>query len=342
MTDTASTCHLEDKPKQAAALTPCSECPWRQSNTGRKHVYNIYSDDQFTRNWRGIAVDGKFFGCHLFDGDAHRVPPESQAMGYKKAVDIGGRKECAGAVAMIRRELQILASYDSHEEYIKARPVGLTQRALVTIKERMAGNLAPELRFPIHGNDDLVDPMGRVDTDSPNWKYSREALAELSIVLHANLALQCECPVCTEHTTVHRPKELTTVTGDTVEVDEELHELLDAMNSAGIRTVSSCVNLADALEQLWPEQKLALLQKTFEGGLHYRDTIARRAAYIRFNNSTVPAKAFVMFAAKIPGVEVNSLVAMTQMEFPPAAIPHLTTLAKKLKTAAEHAVRKRR
>ncbi len=325
-----SACMIDALPKLPAATKACSECPWRKSNTDREHYNNQYSTEEFTRLWRSIAIDGDFFGCHLFDAEVHPVPEVSQAMGYQKPADIGARRECAGMVAVIRRELRIAATYDDHEKYLEARPVGLSLKAFQRLKQRIDGDVLPELRFsPDEDESDVADPVERVDQKSLSWKFSREGLADLSITLEALNGSTCECPVCSNHTTVHTPKNLTTADGDTVPVDEELHGLLTAMTQAGIRTIDSCINIADALDKLHPSRKPVLLRAP-AGKLNYRNMILQEAAHIRFNNTGTAARAFEAVAAKTPDIEVSKHGLMTQIVFQPVHIPVLTVYAEGL------------
>ena len=314
------TCTIDSLPRLPAAAKACSECPWRKSNADREHFNNQYSTQEFTRLWRSIAVDGKFFGCHLFDADVHPVPSESLAMGYQKPADIGARRECAGMVAVIRRELRIVANYEDHEKYLEARPAGLSRKAFQQLKQRINGDLLPELRFASDEDEsDVADPMERVDQTSWEWLLSGEGQVDLLVTLEAINGSTCECPVCTNHAVVHPSKELKLPDGTTVPVDQELHELLAGMVDAGIQTVDSCIDMAEALDRLWPDRKSALLRAP-AGKLNYRNMIMQRAAHIRFNNTSMPAKAFQGAAEKTYGVEVSVSGIMTQIVFQPAHI----------------------
>ena len=131
---------------------------------------------------------------------------------------------------------------------------------------------------------------------------------------------------------MHPTKTLATVSGEPVEVDEELHGLLQAMNTAGIRTTGSCINFADGLDQLDPGRK-PIFARAPEGALNYRDVILGSAAYIRLNNTDVAAQAFLKFAARLPDVKLSQYRIMSQIVFPPARIPQLAELAHKIETA---------
>lgn len=326
MTD-PKTCTIDNLPRKAAAATPCSECPWRKSNADRPHFNNQYSTEEFTRLWRSIAVDGNFFGCHLMDADYHPVPAESLAMGYQKPADIGARRECAGALAVVRRELKLLNDYDTHEDYIAARPVGLSKKALDVLLSRSKGELEPALRFASNEDEtDVADPMERVNTSLIQWQVSRNKAADLLAAMEAFGGSQCDCKVCTNHTSVHRPAPLALPDGTTAEVDQELHGVLTAMTRAGIKTVDSCINMAEALDELWPDRKPTLL-RVVAGRMNYRTMIQRQAAHIRFANTTEAGKAIAVSFARVEGVEVVSAGSMTQVVFDAGQIPVLERIA---------------
>ncbi|NVC24067.1 hypothetical protein E7Z53_11550 [Kocuria salina] len=340
MTEIAPTCHINDLPRKPAALKGCPECPWSESNRGREYITDLFTDEGYSQIWRSVAKDGEFFGCHMFDGDLVHVPPEGEAMGIKKSVDIGGRKECAGAVATIHQELQILMGYNDYESYIKDRPVGFSKKALSILQARANGELEPELRFNTSDSAETVsDPMERVVRPSWEWQLGRHGQTNVMITAEA-LGAPCTCKFCAEHANLHPAKTLTTVTGEQVQVDEELHGLLSAMNATGIRTTGSCINFSDGLDQFEPH-RIPIFMKAPEGALNYRDVLMDKAAYIRMNNQDVPTQAFLQFAAKLPGVKVTEYHIMSQVVFPQERILQLTVLARNVKRAADKTRAKR-
>lgn len=319
-------------PKTKAAAAPCKECPWRASNARREHSAGQYSDENLTRTWREVAKDGRFLGCHLFDSDYHLIREQDLLDGYQKPTDIGSRRECAGGVAVLQREFEIMLTYPSHAEYLAARPIGLSRKAVLNLRERLAGRLEPEIRFkPNPDYTDIVDPADRIDTTSMEWKWSAGAAVSMLTTLDALVGNTCNCQLCEKHEEAHPSKTLRTITGDDVQVDQELHGLLDTLVKAGIRTVSSCVNFSDALDKLWPEQKAQLVRNPL-GDLHYRDIILLEAAHIRIRNTTPQAKAFIEAALQTPDVGVETAGIVTQVVFPLAAIPHLTKIADIIRT----------
>lgn len=326
-------CRLDDGlPRIPAAAQACRECPFRRSNTDREHYGNQYSTEEFTRLWRAIAVEGKLFECHLTDTD-HPVPPESQAMGYKKPVDIGARRECAGSVALIRREIRLAMAYNEHADYIRDRPTGLSEQAFRHLQLRLQGELEPAVRFAADpGESDVADPADRIETSSWEWMFSTEGNADMLLVVQDLLGKACDCPVCAGHTTVHRSLPLALPDGGMVEVDQELHSLLTLLVEAGIRTTDSCINITDALERLWPE-RLPLLRQSI-GSMNYSSMVESRAAHIRYNNESPAAQAYTALASQLPAIEVSGVGPVTQLVFAADAIPLLVGLAAALRKVA--------
>lgn len=343
MTETTSpTCHINDLPKKPAATRMCGECPWRASNADRPHPDGDYDRDNSSRRWHSVAVEGDFFGCHLLDGDHQGLSVAEREAGYKQPADIGARRECAGAVAMIQRELRIAQEHPNHATYIKARPVGLSARALRIISARLKGELEPVLRFnPEVDETDLIDLEERVDTTSWAWRLGKHGMTNVLITTETILGTNCNCDVCEHHTEAHPARPLTTTSGDVVDVDAALHPLLTAMNAAGVRTITSCQNLADALEKLAPH-KVGQLQGVPTGGMNYRSTILGRLAYIRFDNRSIPAQAFAATAARFPGVEVTTHNITSQLNFPLTTEPALVDLARKLRTVLDEQAKTKR
>ncbi|WP_043429584.1 hypothetical protein [Arthrobacter sp. FB24] len=327
MTD-SKTCHVDTLPRIKAAGQSCSECPFRKSNIDRPHFNDQYSQTEFTRLWRSIAVEGKFFGCHLTDADYHPVPQESLDMGYQKPADIGARRECAGSVALIRREMRLAESYPNHATYIKARPAGLSKHAFLVLSKRLKGMMEPPVRFAVKPDEsDVIDPMERIDTTSFEWAVNTEGAAAILLAIESVIGSLCECPVCTNHTTAHKARPFLTAEGMAVDADEELHGLLSSMSAAGIQTMDSCINMADALEKLWPERTATLVRAPI-GKMNYSSMIRSRAAHIRYSNGPA-ADAFTRAASAFSGVEVSSSGPVTQIVFQPKHIPALTAAAKR-------------
>lgn len=180
--DTRPVCVL---PKLKAAATPCSECPWRASNANRNHPRDHYSDERYTSMWRSITKVGVIGGCHLF-GPGYHPTEDELAQGFQKPADIGSIRECAGAVATVQQEFELMLAYPSHAEYIKARPTGLSKTAIMRLRDRRQSGEEPQLRFlPRPDYSDITDPADRIDTESVHWMFSPEQAVNLSMTLTA-------------------------------------------------------------------------------------------------------------------------------------------------------------
>jgi hypothetical protein len=95
--------------------------------------------------------------------------------------------------------------------------------------------------------------------------------------------IDCDCPVCAGHGDVHAqvPR---VILGQTVHVDVELAPLLDELAAAGVLTVASCIDLAEAVSRLWPAHLPTLLAARDRPGVHYGHVIAHRLAFVRLVN----------------------------------------------------------
>lgn len=103
--------------------SPCAECPWRTFNQGRRHAHGFYTRANLTRLWNGIRKGGAM-SCHPTDPSHpdHGAKPDSAP------------RECVGAVALVMRELSILAGLadgdigEQHlNRYLCVRRRGLTK-----------------------------------------------------------------------------------------------------------------------------------------------------------------------------------------------------------------------
>lgn len=149
-----------------AALTPCQECPWRASNTGRPAPAPF--EDSFTtahhlRCWRDF-INGQLSICHLTSPDREAFPPGNHPAwieaGYKAVPDHAKPRECAGSVAAALREVRTLIDAGSFEKYKTERPNGMTLETARHWIARVAGQQTdwPDLREPRIDPTDVVDP----------------------------------------------------------------------------------------------------------------------------------------------------------------------------------------
>lgn len=321
---------LDNKPMLPAAAQPCKECPWRKSNNKMPHPFNIYEGTEIQRLWRDISHQGRPSGCHLFD-PAHQFNEQSAELGFVKPVNVGQRRECSGSAALIQRELRIAANYPNYQAYAAARPAGLKLKAFKILAKRLQGQALHPLTDPQVDQSLMNDPLEFVDEQSLFWQFPTETLWDLSAtidVVSAGLGeqVECGCPVCEGHQSVHSTDDLTTAGDAIVKVDRELHGLLSALTAFGIRTTDSCIDLREAVEKLWP-QRLPSLLAPAPGGFNYADILSEGAAFIRFCNSTPVEQEFIkrLHAA---GFHTVSMGLLTQVMFSRHQIPAITRTAR--------------
>ena len=317
MTDTCNTA-----PLASASGNPCQECPFRKSNAGREHPTNGYKDDNFTNDWREIT-DGGFFACHVFAPDLHPYSEEAKAAGYVPPVETGSRPECAGAAIAMQREIDAAADYPSFDTYIKARPAGLSRKALGILSARKRGDVEPAFKVPHKFSPDgVLDPNEYIDTSSPLWIFGGAGLNAL--VEAADAITGCSCPVCAQHETVHPAESVATADGGTARVDAPLAALLTAMNAAGIRTTDSCQNVAEAVTELWPE-RLAELATPTPGTVNYAQVVTSGNAFIRMQATNTAEQRFIRAAKHLGEWQTGADTA--QVSFPLQNVPALTNIA---------------
>ena len=133
------TAPITDDPKQHG--TPCSACPWRVENHGRKNEWGFYTPKNRKRLWnqiRGADRSGECRpqSCHPTD-PGH---PDHIAAGAKPG---SVPKECPGSVILVYREIEkiIAAGAGTGREreitpegikaYQKAHRDGLTNRGIL-------------------------------------------------------------------------------------------------------------------------------------------------------------------------------------------------------------------
>jgi hypothetical protein len=334
MNPTDSTCHLNDRDKQPTRPTACGECPYLKINRGREHDKGTFDDVVFTKTWRGMTHDGMYLGCHKFDADAYPFDEVDAADGYVKPVNVGTRIECAGAAALIRNEFEKMPMYPNHAAYIEDNPTGLQKSALEVYIARMRGELDPPLRFPDRVDRDSVhDPAEVVDQSSIWWMFDEPKAARLigdMTALMPNL-MACDCMLCERHHEVHEMSPLRTPQGE-VKVDAPLQPILQAMNDAGITTISSCVDFYQLYEQLMPG-RLGEAMNTALAVINHRPALIRRAAFVRFANNSAAAKTFLAGVETIPGVEAVSDGLLSQIVFNEESKPAIRRTAKHIRSS---------
>ena len=133
--------------------------------------------------------------------------------------------------------------------------------------------------------------------------------------------LFCTCPMCERHGQIHRqvPR---TLLGRSEEVDAEMAPLLDVLGDRGVMSVASCVDLADAVEQMAPAMLPRIVAQHGQPGLHYGTVAARRWAFVRVVD-TAAAEPFLDLVEQVGG-EVTGTGLIAQAAFPQASLGRLT------------------
>lgn len=323
--------HFSDRTMQQAGLQACQECPFRKANRGRVHPdLEPYTDPWLTSIWRNVPKDGGSFGCHMFDAEAVHYSEDVKGAGYKKPADIGERKECAGMVAMVRRELEVILKSATYSDYAKARPFGLTEKSAEYFTARLNGEIEPPLRFSDYIDlADILDMHDVVDASDISWTFSESFLQDLhGFVKAINPAgNECACIVCTRHSEVHKMKTLSTADGESVKVDADLHALLHSMARAGIRTTSSCINIREAAAALAPNEVGPLMNAARRDVIGYEKPMRAHAPFIELRTGKASEDAFLKIISGFHGVTVTKGMGRAQAVFSTRHIPVLTALA---------------
>lgn len=103
-----------------AASEPCSVCPWRTANQGRRHRFGWYAMRNLKRLWNEIRNGGGCQTCHPTD-PSH---PEHVACGAREG---STPRECAGSVIVVLQEMRKMCQpdgtidNDDYARYAKAR-----------------------------------------------------------------------------------------------------------------------------------------------------------------------------------------------------------------------------
>ena len=110
---------------------PCSACPWRRENQGKRHPGGWYSLKNLKRLWSGLRR-GVAMSCHPTD-------PRNPVPEGMPTPNVGdATHECTGALILQQREL-MLAQENFHSdtrEYRKARPFGMPRAGFAQLVAR--------------------------------------------------------------------------------------------------------------------------------------------------------------------------------------------------------------
>lgn len=106
-------------------LSPCAQCPWRKSNQGKPHPDGWYSKANLLRLWNGLrSGDAPGMTCHPTD------PTNPLPEGWKEVPKETERRECAGSLILIIRELKVLEKEQENYRKISPGRRGLTPEGI--------------------------------------------------------------------------------------------------------------------------------------------------------------------------------------------------------------------
>lgn len=83
---------------QPTKTSPCTACPWRLANQGRRHPGGFYTVKNLTRLWGQIRRGGGIQTCHPTD-------PSHPDHGAKEG---SVPQECLGSVILVLREVEAM------------------------------------------------------------------------------------------------------------------------------------------------------------------------------------------------------------------------------------------
>lgn len=188
----------------------------------------------------------------------------------------------------------------SWDEYARKFPQGFTQDAARTWVARLRGTESPRAR-PVNHDDVLDAPaLGLLKA---HHLLPPGLAGRLTKILATITGTPCACRVCTDHHEAHEQQQRT-IAGHPVNVDTAMLPLLDPLLDAGVRTVASCIDIADAVKRLDPDKWIPL--HALDGpGLHYGDITARRLAFVRVVEEGTATHRFLARASAMPDVIVT-------------------------------------
>lgn len=252
------------KPAAPAAAEACGTCPWRRDNTlGESDPW--LSDGHLMGYWDQIRT-GSVMACHKTCIIPEVVTEEAAEHGWAPTPPHARKRECAGALAQVLKEEQLLEELGSYDEYFAKRgPFGMTRPGFAALGRRRRGDVKPAPRA-----------LAALEQYERPWFPAPAGDQTLPVVP------PCACPVCTRHEEAHAAVTLTHPTTDEpITVDAGLATLIESLWRAGAVTVASCENLTDALEQLWPEQLPELRSRDLPAELNYQHTVRQGLAFVR-------------------------------------------------------------
>lgn len=296
-------------PVHPAATQACSSCPWRSENK-RGETDPWLSDGHLMGYWDQIR-SGSAMVCHKTCVLPEVLTERAATHGWAPTPEHAQKRECAGALAQMLKEEELLLELGSYEAYFAKRgPFGVTPHGFEVLFSRRAGEVAPAVRG-LAGLDQYEHP----------WFPAPAGEATMPIVP------PCACPVCAHHEDAHLAVTLISPgSDDQVRVDAPLAPLVEALWAAGAVTIASCQNLTDAMQRLWPAQLAELQRRALPPQLNYQHTVRHALAFIR----GVDSPAWAAVAAAVEALDQGQVMRWgpaIHITFPLDAVDRLTAAA---------------
>ncbi|MCV7494637.1 hypothetical protein M3D62_010655 [Micrococcus luteus] len=285
---------LQSIPLAAGALKACAECPWRASNLGKLDANRddaTFSRESLTEHWKRLTTEGATCRCHMTTPGYYHHDESLNERGWKepRMFKGDGHRQCAGQLAMVRREVEKMLTYPDHAAYIRENPTGLQKRQAGRFLRLL---LDPEsapvpFRWPAEDVDDVLDPADLVDLNGWEWSVGRDLsvnMRNLIEIMNPQLAA-CDCKFCARHHTIHATKPVTLKDGTTVDIDAGVAPVVAAFAAADVNTSESCEDFGPALRELDLNAYL-LLRDNPAGDVNHSRTIREGGAFVRFSSAT--------------------------------------------------------
>lgn len=278
---------LSEVPVADPALKSCRECPWRRENLNTTNEActpgeRKFSTEMMAMEWKDTAEGGLAFRCHLTTPDyyPHDEERASEGLGKPSLFKGEAHRPCAGNLQVIANELEKIKAADSHADYLRENPAGLTEASASRFKALKAADSG--MRWPAP-SDDVWDPSEVVDPRSTAWRLGRRGVADMQNTTEVLDPAQakCDCTFCTEHETVHEAVTVTLANGTTARVDRRIALVVMAFAAAGVNTSASCEDIGPAMLKL---DKLSYMFARDHplSTVNYQTPIREGGAFVRF------------------------------------------------------------
>lgn len=323
MTEQATNKPLREIPLAPGALKACAECPWRASNIhtlDTKRDDDTFSRDNMTQHWKNLVEQGSTCSCHLTTPGYYYHDEKLETAGFKKPQRFKGEghRQCAGQLAVVRKELYKLAKYESHASYLEANPTGLTAPVaahfLRILKDPQSAPV--DFRWPAENVDDVMDPADLVDTESLAWTFNRHGAADMRNVMEVLMPSlgACNCAFCSRHEELCPAAPVNLADGTVINVDKRLTRVMTAFAAAGVNTSQSCQNFKTALSSVDLGGFLELRDMP-AGHINYSTPLKQGGAYVRFGTHQPLGKQVADALRNLPGVTLEEHGIVAQISF---------------------------